>query len=541
MRAAPSGGQHPWTVGGELRWTEAEDIDNLNPILTSELLVTDLSAMTQGYLLTQDAKGDLTPSLAPTIPTQANGLISADGKTVVYHLRHGVVWQDGAPFTSADVAFSVKTILDPSVNVADRVGFEDIERVETPNPYTAIVRLKEPYAPFVSLFLTPHVGSGILPAHLLGGKDLNHAAYNGLPLGLGPFRYLRWSRGSDIELVPFDRWWGGRAALRRIDYRISTDATSAINQLRTHELDGFARIPNEEYASAKAISGTRTLDFPTTAFEHIDFNLYNPILADLRVREALAHAIDRKTILQKIERGSGFLSCSPIPHTSWAYDAGATCPAYDLAAAGRLLDEAGWKMGPRGVRMKAGRPLRLTLVSTVGNLTRSETAVLIQSAFAKVGVDLAYRRFPPSQLFSHPDGILGSGKFDLALHEWFWGTDPDPSDLYSCATVAPRGQNESRYCNAHVDRLLHDALTHYDRRRRRADYVRVQQIVAHDVPDVVLSQVVDHFTLNSDFRNANPGSLLIFTTPATLTNMRLAEHFPHRVQRRGPRRPVDNP
>ena len=276
LRAAPSGTRHPWTTQAELRWTEAEDIDNLNPLLTTEILVTDLSAMTQGYLVRPDASGTLVPSLALTVPTQANHLISRDGKTIVYKLRHGAVWHDGRAFTSADVAFSVATILDPRFNVANRIGFDDIARVNTPNPYSVIVHLKEPYSPFVSLFLTPHVGSGILPVHLLRGHDLNHAAYNALPLGLGPFRYVKWSRGSEVELAAFDRWWGGRPKLRRILYRVIPDATAAVNQLRTHELDGFARIPNEEYPSAKAVPGTRTLDFPTTSFDHIDFNVQTP-------------------------------------------------------------------------------------------------------------------------------------------------------------------------------------------------------------------------------------------------------------------------
>ncbi|MBC5802933.1 MAG: hypothetical protein GIX03_08015, partial [Candidatus Eremiobacteraeota bacterium] len=257
LRAAPSGTRHAWTRAGELSWTEGEDIDNLNPLLTTEILVTDLSALTQGYLVLPNAAGTLVPSLAVAVPTQANHLISADGKTIVYTLRHGVVWHDGAPFTSADVAFSVATILDPRFNVANRLGFDDITSVGTPDPYTVVVHLREPYAPFVSLFLTPHVGSGIVPAHVLRGQDLNHAAYNGLPVGLGPFRYVRWSRGNDVELAAFDRWWGGRPQLRRITYRIIPDATAAINQLRTHELDGFARIPNEEYPSAKAVAGTR--------------------------------------------------------------------------------------------------------------------------------------------------------------------------------------------------------------------------------------------------------------------------------------------
>lgn len=503
-------------TAGELRFTEGEDIDSLNQLLTTELVSVDIGSLTQGYLFTFDRRDDLVPSLALLVPTRRNGAISRDGRTIVYHLRHGVVWQDGAPFTSADVAFTVKTILDPHVNVASTLGYDDVARVATPDAYTVVVHLKRPYAPFVSLFLTPGTGSVILPKHLLAGQDLNHAAYNNRPVGLGPFEIVRWTRGSSVEMVAFDRWWGGRPKLRRIVYRIIPDADTAINELRTGELDAFGHIPNVQYPAAKAVAHTRTFDVDTTGFEHVDFNLRNPVLADRRVREALVRAIDTREIVRKVDRGSGFLSCSPVPHFSWAYDASTPCYSFDLRASDRLLRAAGWRMGADGLRHKDGRTLRLTLASTVGNLSRDETAILMQSWFRRIGVDLSYRRYQANQFFAHGDGVLDAGTFDLALFSWYWGADPDLSRLFACASIPPHGQNESRYCNPTVDRLLADALAHYGRARRRADYARVQAILAHDLPEVVLYQVRDHLTIADGFHHVAPGPILLFTRPADL-------------------------
>ncbi|MEO6913842.1 MAG: ABC transporter substrate-binding protein, partial [Candidatus Baltobacteraceae bacterium] len=112
-----SGGLHPWTIPGTFRWADAEDVDNLNPLLSTETLVNDLSSFTMGYFFVFNDKGDPVPSLCLEVPTQQNHLISADGKTITFKLRHGVKWQDGAPFSSADVVFTVKTILDPRTNV----------------------------------------------------------------------------------------------------------------------------------------------------------------------------------------------------------------------------------------------------------------------------------------------------------------------------------------------------------------------------------------------------------------------------------------
>lgn len=518
VRTGGSETRHPWTQPGVLRWTEAEDIDSLNPLLSTELLTGELSVFTQGYCFLPDAHDEPVPSLCTVVPTKKNGMISKDGKTIVYRLRRGVRWQDGAPFTSADIAFTVKTILDPHFLDANTIGYDHIASIATPNAYTVVVHLKTPYAPFVSIFLNEGAGSGILPKHLLAGKNVNHAAYNALPVGLGPFKYVRWSRGNEVVMKAWNGWWGGKPKLRTIVYKIIPDANTAVNQLSTHELDAFAHVPNEEYLQAKNVAHTKTIDFDTTAYEHIDFNLQNSILRDVRVRRALAHAIDTRTIVAKVDHGSGFLTCSPIPHISWAYDPALSCPTFDLSRARALLDAAGWRMGHDGLRHKDGHALRLTLSSTAGNPSRDGAALLIQSAFRQIGAALSYRRFPANEFFAHPDGILGAGKFDLALYSWFWGTDPDISSLYACRARAPRGLNYSRYCNASVDRLLADAQHHYSRARRRRDYFAVQRLFVRDVPSVVLYQRVDHLTINDNFSGINPSPIVVFTTPARLTN-----------------------
>ncbi len=503
-----------------MRFTEGQDIDNLNPILTTQILVSDLSTLTAGYFFLYDQRDELVPWLCVEVPTQANHLISADGKTLVYKLRRNVVWQDGVPFTANDVAFSVRTILDPKVNTASTVGFDHIARLETPDPYTVVVHLKMPDASFVSRFLTPGVGSAVLPKHLLEGRDVNHAAYNGLPVGIGPFKYVRWTRGSSVELEAFDRWWGGPPKLRKIVYEIIPDFNAAFNQLHAHDLDVVGRFPNNLIPPAKTIAQTNTLDFDETAYEHIDFNLTHPPLDDVRVRRALAHAIDPAAIVAKVDHGSGYLSCTMIPHFSWAYDDHAPCYSFDLAMASRLLDEAGWPRGPDGVRRHGGRPLRLTLVSTIGNLSRDQSAILIQSWFKAIGVDLSYRRYQANQLFAKRTGILDSGNFDLGLFAWYWSPDPNIRDLYACDQAPPHGQNESRYCNHAVDGLLDDALTHYDRTRRRADYVRAQDLIATDMPSFVLYQSVGHTLARDDFHHLDPGPIQLFSHPAALSRGR---------------------
>jgi len=504
---------------GVLRWADAEDLDNLNPLLSTQTVVNDLSAFTMGYFFVFDDRGNPRPSLCLTVPTRENGLISADGRSLTFRLRRGVVWHDGAPFTSADVAFTVKTILDPKTNVLTREGWDDIARVDTPDRYTAIFRLKRPYAAFLNRFFTPVGNPAILPEHLLRGKDVNHDPYDALPIGLGPFRYVAWNRQSDVVMEAFPHYWGGVPKLKRIVYKIVPDTATALNEVRTGELDAFIRVPNAQLGEARAIAGTRTVDVDTVSYGHIDFNVGNPILADVRVRRALAGAIDRRTMRDKIDRGSGFLACTPISHLNWAFDAHAPCYPFDLARSAAELEAAGWKMGSDGVRHKDGAALSFTFAGNVGNPGLDARVAMMQGWFEKIGVRLTYKRYPTNQLFSSyaAGGIAATRKYDLISYAWSLPPDPDIRNLVACSRISPAGQNYMAYCDEAVDRALDAALAVYDRKTRLADYLFVQERLARDVPFVVLSQRTEHDTLADGVTGFRPGPIMDFWNPTELS------------------------
>jgi peptide/nickel transport system substrate-binding protein len=513
-------GRHPWTIPGTFRWADGEDIDNLNPLLSTETLVNDLSSFTMGYFFVFDDKGNPVPSLCVQVPTKANGLISADGKSITFKLRHGVVWHDGAPFTSADVAFTVKTILDPKTNVLTRDGWDLIERVDTPDAYTAIFRLKQPYAAFMNRYFTPVDNPAILPKHILQGQDVNTSSYNGLPVGLGPFRYVRWNRGSEVVMEAFPRWWGGPPKLRRVVFKVIPDANTMLTALQTHEIDAFVRVPTNTYEQVRKTPNTKTLSFDTTSYGHIDFNVTSPILSDVRVREALARAIDVKTLWAKVFHRSGFLACTPISHLNWAYDAAAKCYAFDLHAAANELRADGWQMGRDGLRHKDGRALRFLFVGNVGNPGLDSAVLLIQTWFKQIGAGLEYMKYPTSKLFASysAGGIVATRRYDLTSYAWSLPPDPDMTNYIACSRISPKGQNYMGYCNPDVDAHLHDALRSYDRARRKRDYVRVQEDLARDVPFVITTQRTERMTYNDDFRNFKPGPVMDFWNVQEISN-----------------------
>jgi len=504
---------------GTFRWADAEDVDNLNPLLSTQTVVEDLSAFTMGYFFVFDAKGDPKPSLCLVVPTRENGLISADGKSLTFKLRRGVLWQDGAPFTAADVKFTVATILDPKTNVLTREGWDEIAKVETPDAYTAIFRLRHPYAAFLNRFFTPVGNPAILPEHLLAGKDVNHDPYNALPVGLGPFRYVKWARGDEVVMEAFPRYWGGAPRLARVIYKIVPDVNTALTQVKTGELDAFIRVPNAEIDQARAIGATHTLDHDTNSYGHIDFNVTRPALRDVRVRRALASAIDLRELLNKVDRGSGFLACTPISHLSWAYDAHAPCYPFDLKRAAALLDEAGWHTGADGLRHKGGATLELNFAGNVGNPGLDARVAMIGGWFAKIGVKLDYVRYPTNKLFASyaGGGIAATRDYDLVSYAWSLPPDPDVRNLIACSRISPRGQNYMGYCDPAVDAALGDALANYDRAKRRADYVFVQERLARDVPFVVLSQRTEHNTVSDRVHGFDPGPIMDFWNPTELS------------------------
>ncbi len=512
--------RHAWTIPGTLRWGDGEDIDNLNPMLSTETLVNDLSSFTMGYFFKFDNKNNPVPDLCLEVPTQANHDISEDGKAITFKLRRNVLWHDGKPFTSSDVAFTVKTILDPRTNVSTRHGWDQIDHLTTPDKHTVIFHLKQPFAPFMNVFFTPVGNPAILPAHILAGQDVNHARYNSLPVGLGPFKYVRWSRGNEVVMDAFDRWWGGKPKLRRIVFKVIPDTNTLFTQLQTHEVDAYVRVANTHWQRVVRTPDTRTATYDTTTYGHVDFNLDNPALHDVLVRRALASAIDKALLWDKVDHQSGHVDWTPVSHLNWAYDANAPRYPFNLQRAAALLDEAGWKPGTDGLRHKAGRTLRLTFVGNTGNSGLDARVLLIQGWYKQIGVALEYLRYPTNKLFASyaGGGVVANRKYDLASYAWSLTPDPDPTNQIACSAISPKGLNYMAYCNPQVDRLLQDAVLHYDRARRRRDLIAVQQLLGNDEPFVVLTQRTDHLTYNDNFTGIRPGPSMIFWNPQSISN-----------------------
>ncbi len=485
--AAPAaGGRHPWTKPGLLRMASLVDPDTLNPLLSTSQISVDLSMFWAGYLFNFDDRNRLVPELATTVPTLANGGIGKDGRTITYHLRRGVSWQDGAPFSADDVVFTWRAIMNPDTNVQTRVGYDDVASIDEPDRYTAVVHLKRPFAPFVNTFLT--MGSTpypVLPKHLLAQyHDLNRIPFNSAPMGTGPFRVQEWHRGQTLRMVANPHYWRGAPKLAEVDYRVIPDGNTLVTSVQTHEIDLWYNAEATLYPTASKIAGTHAVLTPFTQYSQIGFNTSRPIVSDPRVRRALAYATDRQRFIDLVTYGVQTLGDGDQPASSWAHDPHLRSIPYDPAGARAMLDAAGWHPGPDGVRTKNGQRLRLEVVTTQGNSVGNRLSVLLQSDWRGVGVDLVVKPYASALMFANAasGGIMQSGKFDVEFSSWINGIDPDDATVVMCDQIPPNGQNLFRFCNHELDAAERIALTSYDQAVRARQYARIQQILVDQVP-----------------------------------------------------------
>jgi peptide/nickel transport system substrate-binding protein len=509
--AAQSGAQrHPYTHPHELRWTMAEDVAGLNGHLVSQLVVRYLATMTMAWLLRTDEHDGYVPELATAVPTRANGGISADGRTITYHLRRDAKWSDGEPFSAADVVFTTNVVLNPATNEVTRNGFDRIAKVDAPDPATVVFHLTKPYANFASTFFATTGGTPLLPEHLLKSlPDINHAEYNALPVGIGPFKYTAWHRADRIELAANPLYFRGRPKLDRITFKIITDRNTALAQLRTHEVDMWLPVPGNYLERVGGIDGVQILRRETYAFNHLDFTVTHPTVSDPAVRRALRMAYDRATIRHKIGRDLNLLSETPYGPNHPAH---VTKPIpmvpFDTAAAGRALDAAGWKLGPDGIRAKNGVRLVLSVGLPSGSPDTDSQVELIRAWWKEAGVGLEVQHFADTLFFApyQQGGIVYGGKTDVMLFAWATDGFGDLSSILGCNFIPPHGQNNTRYCNREMDALIAKQLVEYDPVKRRAYTDRIQAIIFRDTPWIVSSVREIVYAYNSDLQGFRPNS-----------------------------------
>lgn len=493
-------GDHSWTQPGVLRVAIQTEPKNLNPLLNSDTIDGFIARFMFLPLIQPNAQGVQTPLLVTEVPSTANGGVSRDGLTITYHLRKDVTWSDGVPFTGKDVKWSWQAIMNPDNNIVSRHGYDYIKSIDLPDPYTVVVHLKEKFSPFVNTFFTdsdqPY---GVAPEHVLAKyPNINQIPFNSEPtVSDGPFRFAEWVRNDHITLVANEHFFLGPPGLKRIEIKIVPDENTSVELLRAHSLDWIYQGSTHLYPQIKSIPDVRIVWMRVNGYYDVQMNTSSPALRDVRVRQAIAYAIDKRNLVDTTMYGKETPATEDIPDWMWAFDPKIRSIPFDPAKAKALLAQAG------------GAP-SLLLVTENSDATYRQLAVQIQEELHRVGISTQIKLFPVSELYAPAGegGILQSGHFDLAIDGWYAGIDPDDSSQFMCKNVPPGGYNYTRYCNPEMDAAQTAALTHYDQASRKAAYAKIQALLARDVPEIFINYLNQMEPISVDFKGLDPNPVM---------------------------------
>ncbi|QJW46651.1 peptide ABC transporter substrate-binding protein [bacterium BFN5] len=468
--------------GGQLSYGSTQEPNMLNPLFSDMLATSEVARLIFNGLVTTNDKGEWMGDLAVQVPTVQNGGVSQDGLTVIYKLRQDVVWHDGVPFTAQDVVFTWQTIMNPKNSVVIRDGYDKIASIVAQDQYTIEIKFKEYYAPYLTLFST------ILPKHILESVDINKSQFNRAPIGTGAFKFKEWRIADAIILEANAAYFRGKPYLNTIVYKIFPDPSILLTQLKSGEIDIASNINFAQFDQVKAVSGYNTLISPNMIWEHLDFNLDNPLFQDVRIRKAITLGIDRQALVNQTLHNVASPAFGDQSPLSWAYNPAVAVGGRDVAAARELLIQAGWKPGPDGVFMKDGQKLSFTLVTPAGNKVREIVAETIVGQLREVGIIMQVNSVDASLFFSD---ILKNRRFETAMYAWVAGLDPDNKNLWHSQKIPSRtngyeGQNYPGWRNAEVDSLTEQGARTVDLDARKLVYFKIQEILIQESPIVPL-------------------------------------------------------
>lgn len=469
-------------AGGQLVHGSVQEPDRIWGPVTGLTVSAEISQLVNDTLVQINERLEYVPSLAVEVPSLDNGGISRDGLRYTFRLRRGVTWHDGRPFTAADVAFTHKALMDPAIDVRGRAGWNKVSGVDTPDDATVVFRFSAVDAPFLDRVAT----LGILPRHILGelsGAEIKGHRWFRAPVGLGPFVFKEWVPGSHLVLARNPGYWKpGRPYLDRVIYKIVPDANTLLNQLETGDIDTRVRLPNEQVDVVRKLPNLTLVSTPTVTPWLLWMNHTVAPFNDRRVRQALAHGFDKERLARTILGGHVTPAWQLLPPRSWAHNPKVVHHAHDPARAQRLLEEAGWKPGPDGIRAREGKRLSFELANIGGEQERVQVLSFIQQQWKQIGVEARIRTVDVGTMWGN---MLPRRQFEMAYSYTGRLPDPDMATHYLSPELKPT-TNFPGYANPEVDRLLLAAAATVDREKRRAAYLRAQEIVAEDVVHLFL-------------------------------------------------------
>jgi peptide/nickel transport system substrate-binding protein len=408
--------------------------------------------------------------------------ISDDRCQITFHLKKNVKWHDGAPFTSRDVEFTYKKLVDSAVRTPYSGDFERIRSLEIPDAYTVRITYKEPFSPAMSSW-----GIWVMPEHLLKNEDLNRTDFSRRPVGTGPYKLRSWKTGEKIELVSNREYFEGRPYIDRYIYRIIPDDATVFLELQTEGIDMTTLTPlqyTRQTDNAFFRTHYRKMKYPSFGYTYLGYNLSDPKFRDPNVRKAIDLAVNKEEIIETVLFGLARVTTGPFMIDSWAYNKDVLPAPYAPDKARELLKDAGWHdEDGDGWLEKGGRKFEFTVLVNQGNLDRLKCAEMIQKYLKDVGIRMKIRILEWSVMISE---FIDKRRFEAVLMGWFLSRDPDNYDIWHSSKTREGEFNFIGYKNTEVDRLLEDGRRTFDESTRREIYHKIHRLIYDDRPCLFL-------------------------------------------------------
>lgn len=478
--------------GGRLLRRFESDVATLNFVRHTTAFEKSVLSYIHDPLVDLDQKLNIVPALA------SNWTVSPDGLLYTFHLDQRATFSDGRPVTAEDVVFTLQRIVDtrsPSPQYASLFDSLDAERTRAVGPKTVEIGFSVAKADQMLSFNIP-----VLPRHFYGAGNFSRD-YDRKVLGSGPYVLTSHEAGRSILLTRRADYWREKPYIQEVEFRILPDDAMAWNALRNRQLDEM-KLNSDQWMVARGDPAIQEIldirRYYPLSYNFIPWNTRDPILADPRVRRALAMCFDRKSIINNLFYGTARVVTGPYVPSQWAYNPEVRPIEFNPAAARKLLAEAGWSdTNADGILDRAGRRFDLELLLSAGSASSAAQAQVFEQGLRKAGINARLSPVDPPVMFER---VL-SGEFQGAFLSFDLDLDPDLHALFHSSQTPPNGNNFVFYSNAEADRLIEEGRVTLGQARRQEIYRRLHAVLAEDQPYLWLIQVSTKWGLNRRVRN----------------------------------------